>query len=84
MEYKDFWTLVYNVQDDLKIKEAVRELHPIKVEEVILHLSHEMIRLKGENEQMKMMIPPVQISRVSYRVDCICLDRLPDCFLMHE
>ncbi len=49
MDYENFWTLVYNVQDGLKIKEAVRELHPIQVEEVVTHLACEMNRLKAEN-----------------------------------
>ncbi len=56
MDYENFWTLVYDVQDDLKIKEAVRALHPIQVEEVVTHLACEMNRLKAENEQMKRML----------------------------
>ena len=56
MDYENFWNLVYDGQDDLKIKEAVKELHPIQVEEVISHLACELNRLKGENEQMKKML----------------------------
>ena len=56
MDYENFWTLVYEVQDGLKIKEAVRELHPIQVEEVVTHLVSEVNRLKVENEQMKRML----------------------------
>ncbi len=39
MDYENFWTFVYDVQDDLKIKEVVKELHPIQVEEVVTHLA---------------------------------------------
>ena len=56
MDYENFWTLVYDVQDGLKIKEAVRQLHPIQVEEVVTHLAWEMNRLKTENEQMKRIL----------------------------
>ncbi len=56
MDYENFWTLVYDVQDDLKIKEAVKELHPIQVEEVVTHLASEVNRLKVENEQMKRLL----------------------------
>ncbi len=56
MDYENFWTLVYEVQDGLKIKEAVRQLHPIQVEEVVTHLACEMNRLKVENEQMKRLL----------------------------
>ncbi len=56
MDYENFWTLVYDVQDDLKIKEAVKELHPIQVEEVVTHLASEMNRLKSENEKMKRIL----------------------------
>ena len=33
MDYENFWTLVYDVQDDLKIKEAVKELHFYSLEQ---------------------------------------------------
>ncbi len=56
MDYENFWTLVYDVQDELKIKEAVKELHPIQVEEVVTHLACEMNRLKAENEKMKRIL----------------------------
>ncbi len=59
MDYENFWTLVYDVQDGLKIKKAVRELHPIQVEEVVTHLASEVNRLKAENEQMKRMLSQV-------------------------
>ncbi len=47
---------MYDVQDGLKIKEAVKELHPIQVEEVVTHLACEINRLKAENEQMKRIL----------------------------
>ena len=47
---------MYDVQDDLKIKKAVKELHPIQVEEVVTHLACEINRLKAENEQMKRIL----------------------------
>ncbi len=66
MDYENFWTLVYDVQDGLKIKEAVRQLHPIQVEEVVTHLACEMNRLKVENEQMKRILSQsILIGRVS-------------------
>ena len=66
MDYENFWTLVYDVQDDLKIKEAVRELHPIQVEEVVTHLASEMNRLKSENEKMKRILSQsILIGRVN-------------------
>jgi len=66
MDYENFWTLVYDVQDGLKIKEAVRKLHPIQVEEVVTHLACEMNRLKVENEQMKRILSQaILIGRVN-------------------
>ena len=56
MDYENFQILVYDVQDDLKIKKAVKELHPIQVEEVVTHLACEINRLKAENEQMKRIL----------------------------
>ncbi len=53
IEYKDFWDIIYDVQDERIIKKAVRELNPIQVEEIIVHLANEMNRLKDENEEMK-------------------------------
>ncbi len=66
MDYENFWTLVYDVQDGLKIKKAVRELHPIQVEEVVTHLASEVNRLKAENEQMKRMLSQVIFIGRSY------------------
>ncbi len=53
MDYQESWPLVYDGQDDLKIKAAVRKLLPIQVEEVVAHLAREMNRLREENERMK-------------------------------
>ena len=53
IEYRDFWDIVYDVRDDSKIKKAVRNLNPIQVEKVIVHLAHERNRLKDENIKMK-------------------------------
>lgn len=61
MDYEDFWTLVYDVQDDLKIKAAAKKLHPIQVEEIISHLAREMNRLRIENEEIKRLPPTVII-----------------------
>ena len=66
MDYENFWTLVYDVQDGLKIKKAVRELHPIQVEEVVTNLASEVNRLKAENEQMKRMLSQVIFIGRSY------------------
>ncbi len=53
IEYKDFWTIVYDERDEIKIKQVVRKLNPIQVEEVIVHLVTEINRLRDENEKMK-------------------------------
>ena len=61
MDYQEFWPLVYDVQDDLKIKEAVKKLHPIQVEEVIAYIAREMNRLRIENAEMRRLLPTVII-----------------------
>ena len=53
IEYDDLWDIVYDDRDEKKVKKAVRELNSIQVEEVIVHLAHEMNRLRDENEKMK-------------------------------
>jgi len=61
MDYEDFWTLVYDVQDDLKIKAAAKKLHPIQVEEIIAHLAREMNRLRIENAKKRRLLSTVII-----------------------
>ncbi len=53
IEYKDFWDLVYDDRDEKRIKNVVRELNTIQVEEVVVHLATEMNGLRDENEEMK-------------------------------
>ena len=52
---------------DLEIKTAVKQLHPIQIEEVIAHLVREEKRLRAENLELKSLLnKAVKLCKISF------------------
>ncbi len=56
IDYDDFWPMVSNYQNDSVLVKAIRRLHTIQIEEMILHLAKEYNRLEFENEDLMRLV----------------------------